>query len=108
MKFILYLFNLSGRLFKKITIRATGDLIVGNFFGLTPGDEVAVKNGSSFQIVNPFRRVSATVLLTAQVPVDEININALSAWGGSSGGGSTSCAEKNPKDGSIYLALFNI
>ncbi len=98
-----YLFRPSGSLFRKTTIRGGGDLVVGNYLKASTGEEIAVKNGRSFSVINPFSMKKADISLSAQVPVDDVNINTLGTWdgGGSSGGGGNggSCVARTPRDG---------
>lgn len=101
-----YLFRPTGTLFRKLNVKGTGDMVIGNFFKSSAGEEVAVKNGRSYSIVNPFKLKTQNVNLSAQVPIDEFNINALGAWGGSGGGNGGgggsggACTAQNPRDGS--------
>lgn len=89
------LFHLSGKRIRKIGIKGVGDIVIGNFFSKERGEEIAVKNKSDFKLMNPFTRVTASVILNADIPIDEININSFGLWGSTN----TGCVSGDPTDG---------
>lgn len=92
---IFTLFHVNGKKIRKVSIAAKGDIIVGNYFSKDRGEELAVKSKSDFKIINPYTKTSGSILVTADIPVDEININSFGFWGSTSVG----CVASNPRDG---------
>lgn len=97
------IFRSNGTILRTLTLRGTGDLVVGNFMSSQLGTEIGIKNGTSFTVINPFTKLTRSFSIKADVAVDDININALSTWGsggnGGGGGNGGACTSKSPNDG---------
>jgi len=81
------------------SIAAVGTLVVGEYDLSQPGEEVGVATASATYVLNPVTRVALTITRNASVPVDEVNIIALSGEEDSVING---CVPEKPSGGFVW------
>ena len=70
--------NQKGRILWQTELAKDGDITVGNFTA-EAGQEVAVQDGTTYRVVNPFSRSQSTLTVPDGIAVDLININRVKA-----------------------------
>ena len=70
------IFRDNGSILRKISVNASGEILVGNFSNLTSGQEIAIHSGKTIHLVSLGTSKVNRISGFSGIPVDEINISS--------------------------------